>query len=786
MTIHEAQLRLDLLGPPQVRLGDRPLTFPTRKTLALLIYLALEGGQQPRELLAALLWPESNRERSYASLRNTLGHLRSALSEARELAQTSYLSVTHTALALNPDADILVDLNMVQRAYDLARADRSSRSPPEDAVSLPLLQEAASYHRGDFLVGFSLGDAPSFDDWASIQREVWRRRLGLILDRLSEIQFAGGEFDAAAETASLWIALDALNEVAYRRKMRAHFAAGGRGQALETYEACRATLTAELGVEPAPDTEALAQRIRDQRPIRRSAPRPQRPDTPVTFMENLFAGRTVEHQALARRYESAAAGQPQVVVLRGELGIGKTRLSRAFMAWAVAQGADALEGRAFESGSRMSYQPLVEAFRPLLERADTPLGLLGEERLAPLSYLLPELRERYPELPATYMEVDGGRTQLFESLVHLTLVLAGRLPLVLFVDDLQWVDSATLDWLVYAVRRWRDSSVRIMLLVSLRSEALQPPAQAQLPSLIDWLAHVEREVEPFHLELGPLKEQDTVEMMLSILAPPAADFAQWVFYETRGQPFYLMETLKDLLERGALHPKRRAEGQWVFEIDAEHDLGRAIRVPSTVRVVILSRLNRLSPSAFALLVAGAILEQRITFERLCAISSVAEDMGLPALDELVSGRLLLEVEQAGVASAYAFSHNIIRDVVYTEAGDARRRLFHHRALDILEADGDSPAVLAHHALAGGLAEEAFRYSLTAGQEALRLSAASEAIGHLEQARQLALEGSLDSVEIKSDIRNLYAQLVQAYALYGQPEQAQAVQDELQRLPPQQP
>jgi DNA-binding SARP family transcriptional activator len=75
VTIHEAQLRLDLLGPPQVRLGDRLLTFPTRKTLALLIYPALEGGQQPRELLAALLWPESNRERSYASLRNTLGDL---------------------------------------------------------------------------------------------------------------------------------------------------------------------------------------------------------------------------------------------------------------------------------------------------------------------------------------------------------------------------------------------------------------------------------------------------------------------------------------------------------------------------------------------------------------------------------------------------------------------------------------------------------------------------------------------------------------------------------------
>ncbi len=121
----ETQLQLNLMGPPEVRLGEKSLKFPTRKTLALLVYLALEGGQQPRELLAALLWPESNQGRSYASLRNTLSHLQSALSEARELAQTSYLEVTHSALALNPDADIQLDLSMVEDAYALAPSGRA-------------------------------------------------------------------------------------------------------------------------------------------------------------------------------------------------------------------------------------------------------------------------------------------------------------------------------------------------------------------------------------------------------------------------------------------------------------------------------------------------------------------------------------------------------------------------------------------------------------------------------------------------------------------------------------
>ena len=776
------QLHLHLLGPPEVRLGERLLTFPTRKTVALLIYLALEGGQQPREHLAALLWPESNPERSYASLRNTLGHLQSALRQASGQAQTTYLSVTHNALALNPDADIRLDLHTVARAYAQARADRSSRTPPEGSASLSLLQSAVACYRGDFLAGFSLGDAPGFDDWAAVQREVWRRRLGLILDRLSEIQFARGELASTAETASLWIALDGLNEVAYRRKMRAHFAAGERGQALETYDSCRAVLAAELSVEPEPDTEALATRIRTQYPLSHSAPQPYWPDTPVTFLENLFAGRTAEYQALVERYGRAATGQPQVVTLRGEAGIGKTRLAREFLAWAVAQGAETLHGRAFESGSRMSYQLLIEAFRPRLERENALQDWLGEAWLVPLSQLLPELRERYPDLPLAHLEAAADRTQLFESLVRLTLALANRAPLVLFVDDVQWVDSATLDLLRYAIRRWRESAARILLLVSLRSETLQPSAQPQRPSLNEWLAHVKREVEPYQLVLEPLGERDTVQMVLSILAPPAADFAQWVFNETRGQPFYLMETLKDLLERGALHPKRQADGKWAFEVDAKHDLGHAVRVPSTVRAVIRSRLNRLSPNAFTLLAAGAALEHQLTFERLCAIANVAEDMGLPALDELVSGQLLLEVARPSDANAYVFAHHMIWDVVYTEAGDARRRLFHRRALDVLEAARESAAVLAYHALAAGLAEDAFRHSLAAGQEALRLSAASEATIHFEKARQLAQEGSFAGMEFEPHLRDLYLQLGRAYELNGQPEQALAVYNQLSKQP----
>jgi predicted ATPase len=302
-----------------------------------------------------------------------------------------------------------------------------------------------------------------------------------------------------------------------------------------------------------------------------------------------------------------------------------------------------------------------------------------------------------------------------------------------------------------------------------------------LQEMSQWLTRVERELTPAHIELKPLKERETVQMVMSILSPPDADFAQWLYDETRGHPFFLMETLKDLLERRVLNPKWIAEGQWSFAVDAEHDLGQAVRIPSTVHVVIRSRLNRLSPNAFSLLAGGAVLEHQITFERLCVISNVAEDLALPALDELISSRLFVETAYPGVVSAYTFTNDMLRDVVYTEAGDARRRLFHRRALEVLEVAKASSAVLAHHAVSAGLPQAIFHHSLTAGREALRILAVREAIIHFEHSIQLVRETSLPEMPDKTVLKDLYTQLGQAYELVGQTENALAVCVERDKL-----
>jgi len=279
--------------------------------------------------------------------------------------------------------------------------------------------------------------------------------------------------------------------------------------------------------------------------------------------------------------------------------------------------------------------------------------------------------------------------------------------------------------------------------------------------LIQWLARVEREVKPVHLDLAPLGERETVELIQSILSPPAPEFAQALYTETRGHPYYMIEILKDLLEQRVLRPKRKAQGSWTFSVNGAYKFGKADRIPSTVYSVIRSRLNRLSPNAFALLAAGAVLEQEITFEHLAGVANVNEDLALAALDELITGRLFLESGAPGAASEYIFVNDMLRDVVYTEAGDARRRLFHRRALELLEAEGDSEAVLAHHALTAYLWQDAYRHSLAAGREALRLSAVSEAIFHFERAMQIIREESLPEMPDPAEMRALENQLKRA-------------------------
>src|SRR5688572_18153404 len=146
-------LRLAFLGTPEVDHSDRVITFPTRKALALLAYLAVEGGRHTREAIAALFWPESDEEQARGSLRYTLTALRGALGEANDVP---HVVADRGGLGFNTSASVELDTNLVQAAYTL-----SAREPHG---AMTALVRASEVCRGEFLQGFSLRDAPDFDE----------------------------------------------------------------------------------------------------------------------------------------------------------------------------------------------------------------------------------------------------------------------------------------------------------------------------------------------------------------------------------------------------------------------------------------------------------------------------------------------------------------------------------------------------------------------------------------------------------------------------------------------
>ena len=236
-----SKLVLKLLGPPDVNRDGVPIRFRSRKELAILLYLATEGGTHAREKLVELFWPRSGESRGRANLRNALSSLRKTLAGEDDDSKDSYLKVERYYVSFDITGDLELDLGAVEAAESSVPGSGAPVEGERYQV-VTRLQGALEMHRGDFLEGFYLDDAPEFDHWAEGQRESWRRRLGSVYDRLGGLQVEGGELAAAVETATRWVERDPTEEAAHRRLIEALSAAGDRRGALDAYEAYRARL----------------------------------------------------------------------------------------------------------------------------------------------------------------------------------------------------------------------------------------------------------------------------------------------------------------------------------------------------------------------------------------------------------------------------------------------------------------------------------------------------------------------------------------------------------------
>ncbi|HEX6554363.1 MAG TPA: AAA family ATPase [Ktedonobacteraceae bacterium] len=719
-----SQLQLSLLGEPIVKHDEHLLTFSTRKALALLVYLAVEGGMHPRKTLSEAFWLELDAEHGRAALRATLFELRKLLEGSHGPGEPAHLLIERDMLGVEQGNSLLLDLRLVEAASKQVEREIDPLAGQGREALLAQLEQATGLARGPFLAGFTLRNSQFFDDWTRQERESWHLRLHQLFDALSMLYERAGDAERAIETVTRWLSFDPLTEEGYRRLMRLRFSQGDRAGALRAYANGRAVLAEQLQVEPEPETVALATHIRHNAPLRSPQVRRLQPsrtspgEPPAHLLDSPFRGRAAEFGTLIECYLHAQAGQPQLVLLQGETGIGKTRLASEFLGWAQAQGADVLVGRGLQTGRQLPYQPLIDVLRRQLERERAPNDLGSPAWLAELSRLLPELHDRHPELPVPATDEALGHTRLFEAIARLLQSWATRRPLVLWLDDMQWADTATRDLLLYLVRRLADKGAPVLLLLSVRTgaESFTPVQSTWLMALkrtgialtaLALAAFTQEETQRFVQELAwaelPVEmgnngsaegclQKSEASAFRAVLAP----FANWLYFQTQGQPLYLVETLKGLLEREIIVPALQENGSWGLVLRtgllAQIPVGELI--PSSVRELIRSQLGRLTPSAWALLVAGAVLGQGLTFERLIQVAELDERVGLHALEELLRNGLLCEgtqVEEGQALGDYAFPREMMREVVSQEAGVTRQRLMQrHVAAVRREEAEDNP------------------------------------------------------------------------------------------------
>ena len=315
-----SQLALFLFGSPEIRLGDRPVSFPSRKALALTAYLSVTKVPHTRDSLAALFWPESSSSRAKASLRQTLWTLAS-------LGLDDWLDVDRETIAILSG----YDLDTV-KFQDLVNSGLRHEHPPDQVCSecLPGLQEAVRLYRDDFLQGFSLRNSQQFNDWQYFQSEKLRQLLSNVLEQLVMHSIAQLEWNNAILFGQRFVALNSLNELAQRMLIEAYAFSGKRSLAIQQYHALENTLEVELGIEPDIYSKLLYENIlNDPSPTiqlstdRMNAPsKPKAPQNNLPFPLTNFIGREHEAAEIIKLIQHR-----RLLTIAGPGGIGKTRLA---------------------------------------------------------------------------------------------------------------------------------------------------------------------------------------------------------------------------------------------------------------------------------------------------------------------------------------------------------------------------------------------------------------------------------------------------------------------------
>ena len=427
----------------------------SRKSRTLLKLLAVERpGLVTVDRIVEILWPDERPASPEQNVAIMVSRLRAVL--GAELIQGGRAGYR---LAAGPG--VVVDLDVAAGFCEQAEGKLGTAA----AVALAAAERAHEL----LSAGTAIGDEP-YADWADPARDQVRELLRRVRLAAAEASLATGDPRRAAGYAEAAVAADPLDEAAHRWYMSAAAAAGEQAKALAAYEALRQRLGRELGADPAPQTRELHLAILREQDggLARSGSGRAAPPGPKPGAI-LLAGRDRESKVLREAWAAAAGGQPGLVTITGEAGIGKTTLAETLAAEAAEDGGTVLRTRCYETERSLFLQPIVEAIAPVA--ASTPAGmlrqLLGEHATAAAG-LLPEVAALLGPPPPGRGSMEMERRRAFEAVRAFLRGLAERNPVLLLVDDLQYAGQSTVELMHFLGRE--PAGTRLLVLATVRAE----------------------------------------------------------------------------------------------------------------------------------------------------------------------------------------------------------------------------------------------------------------------------------------------------------------------------
>ena len=690
----QSMLIVRLLGGLMITADGVTVAAPRGRCAALLAWLALHTGMQPRGRVAARLWPDVMDESARRSLRTALGDLRGELGPLAG----RHLLATRDEVGLGPD--IRVDV----RDFVAAAADGRLEEALEIGAAGELLPELDQ-------------------EWVYEAREEHELRLAEVMEQLAIEAEERGDPGGAVEYTRRLVALDPLSEEHARSLMRRLALAEDRAAALTVFEQHRERLRIDLRMVPSAATRLLADEIRDSRgptagAVAAVATEVGRPSLPGPLALSAGAGPLVgrenELAALEAAWNAIRDGFPRLCLLTGEAGIGKSRLIAALAADVAAAGAPVLYGGCRES-PRPPYGPFVDAISLDLRGLDRDTAMRRLDRSAgDLARIVPDLGDRFGSAAHVAGETPEGEQLRLFGAVGDYLQHTARPRALVVIEDIHWADAGTLALLGHIVRTAGGS---ILLVVSSRDVA--PDLTS---SLSKFFADIGTHPAVRRIGLSGLTQPD-VEALLRAAADNAAldvaHTARMLHEATAGSPLFLREVVRELPADGLL---------------------LSVPVSATLRDHVAARFERVSEADGAALDAAAVLGSEFA-ARTCAqvLDRPLPDV-LDALDRATGLGIVVPIPAA--AGRFAFTHAVLREVRYEAIPAGRRMRLHHAAGTVLRAAGAPATDLARHFYASadlGDREDALLYARRAGELARERFAFADAAVYFEQADQLAAQ-----------------------------------------------